>query len=278
MKIGFLHPGSMGVSIAASAIASGQQALWASNGRGPETRRRAEEHGLNDVGSVAELCRQSDVICSICPPAAAEDVARAVAEAEFKGIFVDGNAISPERMASVAAIVAQGGGDVVDGAIIGHPAWAPGTTYLHLSGPSREKVAACFDGGMLGAVVMSDKVGEASALKMCYAALTKGTAALLCGILATADELGVRDALYRQWEADGAGRSSEREAKVCSVTAKAWRWVDEMEEISRTFAGAGQPGGFHSASAQIFARLSSLKDGPHPSAIDLVLKNLRNAG
>ena len=95
MKIGFLHPGSMGVSIAASAIASGQEALWASSGRGPETRRRAEEHGLKDVGSVAELCRQSEIICSICPPGAAENVARAVAEAEFKGVFVDGNAISP---------------------------------------------------------------------------------------------------------------------------------------------------------------------------------------
>ncbi len=276
MKIGFLHPGSMGVSIAASAITSGQAALWASNGRGPATRRRAEEHGLEDVGSVAELCRQSEVICSICPPGAAEDVARAVAEAEFKGIFVDGNAISPERMASVAAIVAQGGADAVDGAIIGHPAWAPGTTYLHLSGPSSEKISACFDGGMLGAVVMSDRVGEASALKMCYAALTKGTAALLCGILATADELGVREALYRQWEADGDGRSTQREAQVCGVTAKAWRWVDEMEEIARTFAGAGQSDGFHRASAQIFKRLSNLKDGPHPSEIDLVLKNLRH--
>lgn len=277
MKIGFLHPGSMGVSIAAAAIAAGHTALWASDGRGAATRQRAEKHGLEDVGSVAELCRQSDVVCSICPPAAAEDVARAVAEAGFKGVFVDGNAISPERMARVAAIVGDAGAEVVDGALIGHPAWAAGTTYLHLSGPARDRVAACFEGSVLGTVSMSDKIGDASALKMCYAALTKGTAALLCGILATAEELGVRDALNRQWEADGAGRSREREDKVCGVTAKAWRWVDEMEEISKTFAGAGQPGGFHQASADVFRRLSTLKDGPHPSPIDQVLKNLRGA-
>ena len=278
MIIGFLHPGSMGVSIAASAIAGGNEALWASDGRGAETRQRAEEHGLTDVGSVEALCRESAVICSICPPAASEDVARAVAAAGFKGVFVDGNAISPERMAAVAEIVAAGGGDVVDGGIIGQPAWAAGTTYLYLSGPSRDTVAACFEGSHLGTVVMSEKVGEASGMKMCYAALTKGTAALLCGILATAEELGVREALYRQWEADGAGRSGEREKTVCGVPAKAWRWVDEMEEISRTFAGAGQPGGFHAASAEIFTRLSALKDGPHPTDVETVLAQLRGRG
>ena len=275
MKIGFLHPGSMGVSIAASAISSGQAALWASDGRGPATRQRAEEHGLQDVGNVTELCNQSDVICSICPPAAAEDVARAVAETGYSGIYVDGNAVSPERMNAVAGIVAKNGASVVDGAIIGHPAWKAGTTFLHLSGPARAEVAVCFSGSVLTAKIMSDKIGEASALKMCYAALTKGTAALLCGILGTAEELGVRDALNEQWEIDGANRSRDREATVCGVQAKAWRWIDEMEEIAHTFAGAGQPDGFHLASAEIFKRLSDLKDGPHPSEIKTVLGKLR---
>ena len=274
MKIGFLHPGSMGVSIAACAISAGHQALWVSEGRGPATRQRAEEHGLADAGSVAALCRESDIICSICPPAASEEVARAVADARFKGVFVDGNAISPERMARVAEVAAGGGADVVDGGIIGHPAWAANTTYLYLSGAARERVAAAFAGSHLGTVVMSERLGEASAMKMCYAALTKGTAALLCGILATAEELGVREALYRQWDRDGGGRSAEREAKVCGATAKAWRWIDEMEEIARTFAGTGQPDGFHRASAEIYRRLAGLKDGPHPTAIDEVLRAL----
>ena len=274
MKIGFLHPGSMGVSIAASAIASGHQALWASEGRGSATAERAKEHGLVDAGSLANVCAESDIICSICPPAAAQDVAQAVANTGFKGTYVDGNAISPERMIAIAAIIAAAGGDTVDGAIIGHPAWKPGTTFLHLSGGSREKVAACFEKGPLGTVLMSDRIGEASALKMCYAALTKGTAALLCGILATADGLGVREALNRQWEADGVGRAMERENTVRGVPEKAWRWIDEMEEIARTFEAAGQSGGFHSASAEVFRRLSGLKEGPHPSDLATVLDRL----
>lgn len=275
MKIGFLHPGSMGVAIAASAISSGHEALWASSGRGPATQARALEHSLRDVSTVTQLCAESDIICSICPPAAAEDVARSVATARFAGIYMDGNAISPERMANVAKIARDGGADVVDGAIIGPPPWQSDKTYLHLSGPARQTVAACFEGALLRAETMSDKVGEASALKMCYAALTKGTAALLCAILATAEELGVRNALNRQWELDATGRVLEREATVSGVTAKAWRWVDEMEEISRTFVAAGQPGGFHQASADIFCRLSDLKDGPHPSPLTEVLDKLK---
>jgi 3-hydroxyisobutyrate dehydrogenase-like beta-hydroxyacid dehydrogenase len=188
---------------------------------------------------------------------------------------MDGNAISPERMASVAAIVTAGGAEVIDGAIIGHPAWKPGTTYLHLSGPKAAIVADCFTGSVLTAKTMSSRVGDASALKMCYAALTKGTAALLCGILATSEQLGVRDALYDQWRSDGPGRVEDREKSVTAVTSKAWRWVDEMEEIARTFEGAGQPGGFHHASADIFRRLSSLKEGPHPTALALVLEKLQ---
>lgn len=260
MKIGFLHPGSMGVSIAASAIASGHTALWASEGRGAATLERASRHGLVHVGTVAEVCAQSDVICSICPPAAAEEVARAVAAAGFKGIYVDGNAISPLRMARVAQIVSASGCEVVDGGIIGPPAWKAGATTFHLSGPARQAVADCFAGGLLKAVTMTDKIGDASALKMVYAALTKGTAALLSSILATAEELGVREALYARWEADAGGKVMEREATVQGATTKAWRWVDEMEEIAKTFESAGQPGGFHLASAEVFRRMSGLKD------------------
>lgn len=274
MKIGFLHPGSMGVSIAAAALSSGHEALWASSGRSATTLERAAIHGLTDVSTVGEVCAQSDIICSICPPASAQDVARTVREAGFKGIYVDGNAISPERMAEVAEIVTSGGARVVDGAIIGNPAWKAGTTSLHLSGPERQMVADCFSGSFVTAVTLSERVGEASALKMCYAALTKGTAALLCGIIATAEELGVRDALYARWEADAEGRVGEREATVLAATGKAWRWVDEMNEIAKTFEGAGQPGGFHLASAEVFTRLSGLKDQASTVSIDEIIAAL----
>ena len=62
---------------------------------------------------------------------------------------------------------------------------------------------------MLGATV-----GKASALKMCFAAYTKGTVALLSAILATAESLGVRDALLEQWRHDDPVRIQRREAAL----------------------------------------------------------------
>jgi 3-hydroxyisobutyrate dehydrogenase-like beta-hydroxyacid dehydrogenase len=274
MNIGLLNPGAMGVSVGASAKAGAHRVLWASQGRGAATKARAAEHGLEDVGTVAELCAVSEIILSVCPPAAAEDVAQAVAAAAFKGIFVDCNAISPARMGRVQQMVEEGGARAVDGGIIGPPAWKAGVTTIHLSGPEREAVARCFEKGLLDALIMSDKIGEASALKMCYAAFTKGQAALLAAILATSHELGVRDALNARWEADGVGTVASREAIVEGVTGKAWRWVDELEEIARTFAESGQPVGFHLASAEIYRRLADLKGTPQPVAISEIVAKL----
>ena len=83
MNIGLLNPGAMGVSVGASVKAGGHRVLWASEDRGAATRARAVEHGLEDVGTVGELCAASDIILSVCPPAAAEDVAHAVAATAF---------------------------------------------------------------------------------------------------------------------------------------------------------------------------------------------------
>ena len=86
-KIGILHPGEMGVSIAASAINSGHDVFWASENRSEETRTRAEKHGLADLKSLEELCKICEIIICICPPHAAEATAKQVIEHDFKGLI-----------------------------------------------------------------------------------------------------------------------------------------------------------------------------------------------
>jgi 3-hydroxyisobutyrate dehydrogenase-like beta-hydroxyacid dehydrogenase len=66
MTIGLLHPGEMGAAIGEALRASGQTVLWASAGRGAVTAERADGAGLEDVGSIEELSRRSDVILSVC--------------------------------------------------------------------------------------------------------------------------------------------------------------------------------------------------------------------
>ncbi|HEY4850806.1 MAG TPA: NAD(P)-binding domain-containing protein, partial [Streptosporangiaceae bacterium] len=122
--IGVLHPGEMGAAVGGCLVAAGHPVLWASAGRSSGTGARAEAAGLRDAGTIAALSRQADIILSICPPAAALDVARSVAEpadSGFRGVFVDANAISPGTAREVCAIVQAAGASYVDGGIIGPP-------------------------------------------------------------------------------------------------------------------------------------------------------------
>lgn len=265
MNVGILHPGAMGVSVARSIRDGGHEVYWASDGRSGASRERANEHGLVDVGSLSAVCDRSEIVLSICPPEAATDVANAVADAGFKGVFVDTNAISPKRMMTIDKTLSAAGISVVDGGIIGLPAWKADGTWLYLSGKDAGLVANCAGGGLLETEVVGPDIGKASALKMCYAALSKGTTALICAILATADELGVRDELAGHWDRDEAGLAQVREMKMRGVTEKAWRYVAEMEEIATTFESVGQTDGFHRAAADVYRRLGPLKQGPHPS-------------
>lgn len=273
--IGILHPGQMGISVAAAAQNSGHTVLWTSEGRSAETRARAESQALVDAGSLQQLCRACEIILSVCPPHAAEDVAREVAAVGFQGLYADLNAIAPERARRIGALLAAQGITFVDGGIIGGPAWQPGETWLYLAGTEAEQIAACFAAGPLEVEVLGAEIGTASALKMCYAAYTKGTTALLCAVEGAAEGLGVREALLRQWARDDADFPAQANARVRRVTAKAWRFAGEMDEIAATFGAAGMPEGFHRAAAALYRRLADFRGRTTPPELTEVLAALQ---
>jgi len=262
----------MGASVGAAARSNQHTVLWASIGRSADTAKRARRAQLEDAGTVADLVNASEIVLSVCPPHVAEDVAREVAQLGFAGVYVEGNAISPDRTREIQRIVEKAGAHYVDGGIVGGPAWThEARTHLYLSGRRAEEVAACFSGSPLQARVISDRIGAASALKMGYAAYTKGTTALLTAILGLVEKEGVRADLAQQW---GENFTSQTVRRVCANTAKAWRFVGEMQEIAATFRGAGLPGGFHEAAAEVFERLEAFKDQTEPPAIEAVLEAL----
>jgi hypothetical protein len=199
---------------------------------------------------VDEVVARSDVILSVCPPHAALDVARSAAR--FTGIFVDANAVAPGTAHAIADTVAR----VVDGGIVGPPPREAGTTRLYLSGPEAETVAALFEGAPLDARVVSGEIGAASAVKMAYAAWTKGTAALLLAVRSLARLEGVEGTLLDEWELSLPELPDRSVRAAQSVAAKGWRWVGEMEEIAATFAADGLPDGFHLAAADVFRAIS----------------------
>jgi 3-hydroxyisobutyrate dehydrogenase-like beta-hydroxyacid dehydrogenase len=275
--VALLHPGNMGASIGAAAAAGGNRVLWASSGRGQATRKRAEQAGLHDAGALADAVRQAEVVVSVCPPHAALDVARAVTAEKFCGVYLDANAVSRATAEEIGAIVRAGGASYVDGGIIGSPVKQAGTTRLYLAGPQAAEVAELFRGSMLDARPIGAVPGQASALKVAYAAWTKGTDALVLAIRALAAHEGVDQALLAEWSISQPALAKKCDRAAAVAVPKAWRYVGEMREIAEAFENAGLPGGFHNAAAQICARFEGFKDQTDPPlSIAEVLQALRD--
>lgn len=273
-SIGILHPGEMGISIAASAKNSGCDVYWVSQGRRNATKERAEKFGLHEVGTLEELFKHCAVVVSVCPPHAAEALAQDVVNAGFHGLFVEGNAIAPDRTIKIGEMMTKADVSFVDGGIIGLPAWKPHSTCLYVSGPRADEVTPYFSAGPLDTKVLGTEIGKASALKMCYAANTKGTVALLAAILATAEGMGVREALFDRWRSEDAGLPDQVLKRIQMNAPKAWRFVGEMGEISHTFTLAGAPGEFHIGAADIYQRLAEFKDTRTPPTLEQILDAL----
>jgi 3-hydroxyisobutyrate dehydrogenase-like beta-hydroxyacid dehydrogenase len=235
--VGLLHPGEMGTALGAALASPGHDVVWASDGRSEATRERGR--AFRDVGSVAAVAREAEVVFSVVPPHAAGDVARSLAG--FAGIYVDANAVAPATAAELGGALAR----FVDGGIVGGPP-AP---RLYLSGAEAATVAALFGGSPIATEIVAD----ASALKCAYAAWTKGTAALVLAIRDFARAEGVEEALVAEWARSLPQLPERLAAAERSAAAKGWRWVGEMEEIARAFAADGLPSGFHEAAAEIFA-------------------------
>jgi 3-hydroxyisobutyrate dehydrogenase-like beta-hydroxyacid dehydrogenase len=259
VTIGLLHPGEMGAAVGHCLTGAGHEVLWASDGRGPHSAARARAAGLTDAGTIAEVADRADVIVSVCPPHAALDVAWAAQG--FGGLYLDANAISPVTAREVCLMIEDGGATYVDGGIVGPPPAETGTTRLYLSGEQAPGVGELFDGTALDARVVPGGATAASAVKLAYAAWTKGTSALLLQIRALARAEGVEQALLDEWAMSQPALAGRSAGAAASALAKGWRWVAEMEEISTTMASAGLPDGFHQAAAEVFRRMP----GPGPA-------------
>jgi 3-hydroxyisobutyrate dehydrogenase-like beta-hydroxyacid dehydrogenase len=251
--IGLLHPGEMGAAVGGCLASVGHTVLWDPDGRSRATTGRALGAGLDGAGLDAVIGRSS-VILSICPPHAVLDVAHRVAERGYGGIYVDANAVSAATAAQVAAVVTAVGAAYVDGGIIGPPPENAGYTRLYLSGQRAPEVQALFRRSALEARIAEGPPYAASAVKMAYAAWTKGTAALLLACRALARAEGVERTLLAEWALSQKALPAQSEGAASAAALKGWRWVAEMEEIAASMAAAGLPHGFHEAAADVYDR------------------------
>ncbi len=273
LTIALLHPGDMGAALGACLVANGHHVVWASAGRSPATRTRADAAGLEDKVTLGRAVAAADIVLSVCPPHAALDLAEEVAALEFEGLYVDCNAIAPDTTREVGALVEAAQARFVDGGIIGPPPVKAGVTRLYLSGPQAAEVAALFKGSLTDARVVKGPVGAASALKVAYAAWNKGSIAMLAAVRTFAQVEGVDAELLAEWAISQPDLPKRSEA-ITAQSYKAWRWIAEMDEIATSFASAGVPPGFYEAAAELYRRLEEFKNPAAPPSMKEITKRI----
>ncbi|KPK20069.1 MAG: hypothetical protein AMJ67_03310 [Betaproteobacteria bacterium SG8_41] len=242
-KIGVVSPGDMGQAIAARIKESGLEVFTALEGRSERTRRLANEAGLADCGSLEKLVATCDMIVAVLNPGEAVSVARHAAhamKASGRGIaYADLNAVSPQTAHEMDALISAAGGMFIDGGIIGPPPRSEkDRPRIYVSGP----YAALFDQirhPNLLVRVLSERVGDASGVKMCYGAMTKGTTALAVELLMAARMLGVEQALENELRESRNDVFEWQMKNIAIMPPKAYRWVPEMQEIAKTFGELG---------------------------------------
>ncbi|GCD93950.1 NAD(P)-dependent oxidoreductase [Embleya hyalina] len=259
--VGILHPGSMGAAVAGELTGRGITVLWSPSGRSTATRARALAFGLESVAELDELLDRSAYVISLCPPAAAEAVARSVAERRYGGLYVEANAVSPERTERIAGFLTAAGATVVDAGVVGSPPAQTRSPRLYLSGGEEDvtRVAALFADTRVRAKPLPGGIGQASALKLSFASYQKASRALAAVAHAMAHEYGVGAELSDIAE-HHSGRHLADVDYIADVAAKAWRWESEMREVAAALASVGLPVGLAEGAADVLARWAPAKD------------------
>jgi len=262
--VAVIAPGNMGAAVGRRLVEHGLEVRTLLAGRSAATVARAEAAGL--VGVAPADLAEAGFILSIVPPAEAlalaETLVPVLGAAARKPVYVDCNAVNPETVARIAAVIAPTGCRFVDAGIIGLPP-QPGKqgTVFYASGPDAAAFAALAEYG-LAINVVDGPIGAASALKMCYAGITKGLTALGTAMILAATKSGAAEALAAELAASQPMLRQFLERAVPGMFPKAYRWIAEMEEIA-AFADDPATEAIYRGIADLYRRIAADVAGPN---------------
>ncbi len=259
MQIAILAAGEMGAGVGAQLVKAGHSVSTVVEGRGQETVERAAEAGFEVRQDLPALLSDAAVVLSILPPAVAQTVAEDIAGVlQDKGrdfVFVECNAVSPDHVQTISELFEPTFCPFVDGGIVGGPPRDDYRPHLYLSGAEPEgldeTLRGAFDVRRLGPAV-----GTASAMKMCYAAITKGLNSLLAAAFLAAGRYELLDELSAELAESQAALLTRAEQYLSRLPSDAERWAPEMRFISDTFDAVGVPPEFHQGAAEMLEILA----------------------
>lgn len=263
-SIGITSPGDMGQGVAMCIKALGFNVCMASDDRSERTRTLGEKAGLTDCKSLEKLVQTCDMVLSVLDPGAAVTNAQAVAAAckatNRKIVFVECNAIAPNTMHEITGIMQAAGCTVIDAGIVGPPPRNNAKQRFFVSGPHASLMNR-INSPQINVRVAGEKIGDASAVKMCYAALTKGSIALGTELLIAARKLGVDQVVEAEFKSSQAQLHESVLSRAAGMPFKAYRWVPEMNEIAKTFEGAGLTPRMFQGAADMYAQIAGTPQG-----------------
>ena len=258
--IAIVATGDMGHAVGRALRDHGHTVVTDLTGRSARSIGLAAAGGVSDLGSLDAVIEAADLFLSIAPPsAAAEIAAQAISAMQRTGRiipFADCNAISPMTAMALAEDAAAASVPFIDAGIIGLAPGKDRVTQFHASGTAAAHLMV-LDGKGMAVNILSDRVGDASALKMCFASITKGTNALYAAALIVAARYGLGDALATEVSSRSPNVWQAMNRSVPWLAADAERWVGEMEEIAATYGAVGMPEGVHQGAADLFRHLAS---------------------
>jgi len=260
--IAVVGTGNMGHAVGCTLRHHGSRVITALNGRSDRSCHLAELAGIEDKGDVTTLISEADIVLSILPPKAAVafagEIASAMVSSGKSPTFVDCNAVSPESAQAIAQLFLDTDAAFVDVGIVGGPPGKNSVPRFYASGPDVQLITV-LNGMGIEVKDMGGAIGDASALKMCYASVTKGTLALHTAVLIAAERLGLSLPLIAEFELSQPIVLESMRTRVPWLATDAERWIREMDEIAATFTSVGVPAGFHEGAADIYKLLSSTK-------------------
>jgi putative dehydrogenase len=269
--VAVIAPGAMGAGVGKRLAENSVKVLTSLTGRSAETAARAKASGMTAAGD-SEIAA-SDFILSILPPgdalSLAERFAPVLKASNAKPVYVDCNAINPGTVERVAAAIAPTGSPFVDAGIIGSPP-KPGDAgpRFYASGPAASRFATLRDYG-LDVRVLEGEMSAASALKMSYAGITKGTQAIGAAMMLAASRAGSADALFAELQSSQKELFPWLKRSLSQMPPKAYRWVAEMHEIAGFVGDDPAARELYEGAAQFYKRFAQdfESDGKSASAL-----------
>ena len=241
-SVAILSPGDMGHAIGQLLRENELRVLTCLAGRSGRTRHLSEQAGIIDVPNLNELVEESDVLMSVtvseAVPGLCREIADAVKSTGTDLLFAECNAIAPELSKDMEGVLQLSGARYVDASIIGGPPRNGSSPRVYASGDSAPEFEQLREFG-LDVRNLGPQLGRASGIKMCYAAMTKGTTALHAELLIAAEKLGLTQELMAEFSGSQPAVVSRMEGWMPTMPAKSRRWVSEMEEIEKTFSDLG---------------------------------------